>query len=147
MASARENIAKDIVAVLESATDPVAIRFVSRQPIDSVDLSDHQYPAVFVRTGQEDRSDESMNTSTSRFGRIDFTITGFIKAEGELNMDTERNRLIETIEEALEVDRKRNSLCMNSTITNVTTDQGDQFPIARIDINYQVLYKYTRGTV
>lgn len=146
MASARENIAKDIVAVLESATDPVAIRFVSRQPIDSVDLSDHQYPAVFVRTGQEDRSDESMNTSTSRFGRIDFTITGFIKAEGELNMDTERNRLIETIEEALEVDRKRNSLCMNSTITNVTTDQGDQFPIARIDINYQVLYKYTRGT-
>lgn len=147
MASARENIAKDIVAVLESATDPVAIRFVSRQPIASVDLSDHQYPAVFVRTGQEDRSDESMNTSTSRFGRIDFTITGFIKAEGELNMDTERNRLIETIEEALEVDRKRNSLCMNSTITNVTTDQGDQFPIARIDINYQVLYKYTRGTV
>lgn len=146
MASARENIAKDIVAVLESATDPVAIRFVSRQPIASVDLSDHQYPAVFVRTGQEDRSDESMNTSTSRFGRIDFTITGFIKAEGELNMDTERNRLIETIEEALEVDRKRNSLCMNSTITNVTTDQGDQFPIARIDINYQVLYKYTRGT-
>lgn len=147
MASARENIAKDIVAVLESATDPVAIRFVSRQPIASVDLSDHQYPAVFVRTGQEDRSDESMNTSTSRFGRIDFTITGLIKAEGELNMDTERNRLIETIEEALEVDRKRNSLCMNSTITNVTTDQGDQFPIARIDINYQVLYKYTRGTV
>lgn len=146
MASARENIAKDIVAVLESATDPVAIRFVSRQPIASVDLSDHQYPAVFVRTGQEDRSDESMNTSTSRFGRIDFTITGLIKAEGELNMDTERNRLIETIEEALEVDRKRNSLCMNSTITNVTTDQGDQFPIARIDINYQVLYKYTRGT-
>jgi len=146
MASTRENIAKDIVSVLESATDPVAIRFVSRQPIDSVDLSDHQYPAVFVRTGQEDRSDESMNSSTSRFGRIDYTITGLIKAEGELNMDTERNRLIETIEEALEVDRKRNSLCMNSTITNVTTDQGDQFPIARIDINYQVLYKYTRGT-
>jgi hypothetical protein len=147
MASTRENIAKDIVSVLESATDPVAIRFVSRQPIDSVDLSDHQYPAVFVRTGQEDRSDESMNSSTSRFGRIDYTITGLIKAEGELNMDTERNRLIETIEEALEVDRKRNTLCMNSTITNVTTDQGDQFPIARIDINYQVLYKYTRGTV
>jgi hypothetical protein len=28
----------------------------------------------------------------------------------------------------------------------VTTDEGDQFPVARIDINYQVLYKYTRGT-
>jgi hypothetical protein len=99
-----------------------------------------------VRTGQEDRTDESMNSSTSRFGRIDYTITGFVKAEGELNMDTERNRLIETIEEALEVDRKRNNLCMNSLITNVTTDEGDQFPVARIDINYQVLYKYTRGT-
>jgi hypothetical protein len=147
MASVRENIAKDIVAVLEAATDPVAIRFVSRQPIDTVDLSDKQYPAVFVRTGQEERTDESMASSTSRFGRIDYTITGFIKAEGELNMDTERNRLIETIEEALEVDRKRNNLCLNSSITNVTTDQGDQFPVARIDINYQVLYKYTRGTV
>ena len=147
MASSRENIAKDIVSVLESATDPVAIRFVSRQPIESVDLSNHQYPAVFVRTGAEERTDESMSSSTSRFGRIDFTITGFIKAEGELNMDTERNRLIETIEERLEEDRKRNNLCMNSSRTNVTTDQGDQFPIARIDINYQVLYKYTRGTL
>lgn len=147
MASVRESIAKDIVAVLQAATDPVALRFVSRQPIESIDISDQQYPAVFVRTGQEDRTDESMNSSTSRFGRIDYTITGVIKAEGEHNMDTERNRLIETIEEALEVDRKRNNLCMNSLITNVTTDQGDQFPIARIDINYQVLYKYTRGTV
>ena len=146
MASARENIAKDIVSVLQSATDPVAIRFVTRQPVGTVDLSDKQYPAVFVRTGQEERTDESMSSSTSRFGRIDYTITGFIKAEGELNMDTERNRLIETIEERLEEDRKRNSLCMNSSITNVTTDEGDQFPIARIDINYQVLYKYTRGT-
>ena len=147
MASARENIARDIVAVLEAATDPVAIRFVTRQPVGTVDLSDKQYPAVFVRTGQEERTDESMSSSTSRFGRLDYTITGFVKAEGELNMDTERNRLIETIEEALEVDRKRNNLCMNSTITNITTDEGDQFPIARIDINYQVLYKYTRGTV
>ena len=147
MASVRENIARDIVAVLEAATDPVQIRSVTRQPSDTVDLSDKQYPAVFVRTGQEDRTDESMNSSTSRFGRIDYTITGFIRAEGELNMDTERNRLIETIEEALEQDRKRNNLCMNSRITNVTTDEGDQFPIARIDINYQVLYKYTRGTV
>jgi len=146
MASVRENIANDIIAVLEAATDPVQIRFVTRQPVDTVDLSDKQYPAVFVRTGQEDRTDESMNSSTSRFGRIDYTITGFIRAEGESNMDTERNRLIETIEEALEVDRKRNNLCMNSLITNVTTDEGDQFPVARIDINYQVLYKYTRGT-
>jgi hypothetical protein len=146
MASVRENIANDIIAVLEAATDPVQIKFVTRQPADTVDLSDKQYPAVFVRTGQEDRTDESMNSSTSRFGRIDYTITGFVKAEGELNMDTERNRLIETIEEALEVDRKRNNLCMNSLITNVTTDEGDQFPVARIDINYQVLYKYTRGT-
>jgi len=100
-----------------------------------------------VRSGQEERTDESMASSTSRFGRIDYTITGFIKAEGEQNMDTERNNLIEAIEEALEADRKRNNLCMNSSITNITTDEGDQFPIARIDINYQVLYKYTRGTV
>jgi hypothetical protein len=147
MANTREQIANDIVAVLESVTNPVTIRFVSRQPSTAIDLSDKQYPAVFVRSGQEERTDESMASSTSRFGRIDYTITGFIKAEGEQNMDTERNNLIEAIEEALEADRKRNNLCMNSSITNITTDEGDQFPIARIDINYQVLYKYTRGTV
>jgi hypothetical protein len=54
--------------------------------------------------------------------------------------------LIQTIEDKLEADRKRNSLALNSTITNVVTDEGDQYPIGRVTINYRVQYKYTRGT-
>lgn len=144
--SVRESIAIDIVESLESVTDPVTPRFVSRQPITSVDLSLEQYPAVFVRAGQEEREEGSMGQSNLRISTIDFTITGFVRAEGELNIDTERNLLIEAIEEQLEVSRNRNDLALNSYVTNITTDEGDQFPIGRVDINYRVIYKYTRGT-
>lgn len=145
--SVREDIAVDLVQKLQDTTDPVAIRYVSRQPITSVDLSIEQYPAIFIRTGQEDRSDQTMSSSNTRFGVIDFTITGFVRVAGEENIDTKRNELIEAIEEKIEQDRKRNNLALNSTVTNVTTDEGDQFPIGRIDMNYQVTYKYSRGTL
>ena len=144
--SIREQIAQDIVAVLESAVDPIAIKFVSRNPIGSTDISIEQYPAVFVRTAQEDRTDETMSGGTLKFGNVDFQITGFVRVGAESNADQDRNLLIQCIEDALEADRKRNSLAMNSHISNVTTDEGDQYPIVRVDIIYNVLYKYTRGT-
>jgi hypothetical protein len=55
--------------------------------------------------------------------------------------------LVEAIEEKLEEDRKRNSLALNSYVTNVIADDGSIFPIGRVDITYIVRYKYTRGTL
>ena len=56
-------------------------------------------------------------------------------------------RVIEAISEALEQDRKRNSLAMNSFVTEVAVDDGTVYPLGRIDITFRVLYKYTRGTL
>ncbi len=144
-ASIREQIATDIVETLESAVDPVAIKLVSRNPINSADISIEQYPCIFVRTSSEDRDDASSSSST-RHGTVDFEIIGLIRTNANSNIDTDRNALIQTIEDRLEADRQRNSLALNSTITNVVTDEGDQHPIGRVTINYRVQYKYTRGT-
>jgi|TARA_R100000234_G_scaffold99949_1_gene68695 hypothetical protein len=149
MANVREQIAEDIVTDLQGITTPGVV-IVSRNPINTTDLSIAQYPAIMVRTTTESREDAT--TNALRFGTIDYTITGFVRAESSAttvnnSIDTQRNTLIEAISEKLEEDRTRNSKALNSFVTEVTVDDGTVFPIGRIDITFRVLYKYTRGTL
>tara|TARA_A100001201_G_C4005473_1_gene175862 strand:+ start:44 stop:499 length:456 start_codon:yes stop_codon:yes gene_type:complete len=151
MANVREQIAEDIVTDLQGITTPGVV-LVSRNPINTTDLSIAQYPAIMVRTTTESREDATQQTDTLRFGTIDYTITGFVRAESSAttvnnSIDTQRNTLIEAISEKLEEDRTRNSLAMNSFITEVAVDDGTVYPLGRIDITFRVLYKYTRGTL
>tara|TARA_R100000231_G_scaffold28505_1_gene25300 strand:+ start:9050 stop:9505 length:456 start_codon:yes stop_codon:yes gene_type:complete len=151
MANVREQIAEDIVTDLQGITTPGVV-IVSRNPINTTDLSIAQYPAIMVRTTTESREDATMSNSNLRFGTIDYTITGFVRAESSAttvnnSIDTQRNTLIEAISEKLEEDRTRNSKALNSFVTEVTVDDGTVFPIGRIDITFRVLYKYTRGTL
>ena len=62
------------------------------------------------------------------------------------NIDTQKNKMVEAIEEKLEEDRKRNSLAMNSFVSNIASDDTALYPLGRVDITYTVQYKYTRGT-
>ena len=151
MANIREQIAEDIVTDLQGITVP-GIVLVSRNPINTTDLSMAQYPAIMVRTTTETREDATQQTSKLRFGTIDYTITGFVRADSSAttvnnSIDTQRNELIEAISEALEEDRTRNAKALNSFVTEVTVDDASIFPIGRIDITFRVLYKYTRGTL
>ena len=151
MSNIREQIAEDIVTDLQGITVP-GIVLVSRNPINTTDLSMAQYPAIMVRTTTESREDATMQTDTLRFGTIDYTITGFVRADSSAttvnnSIDTQRNELIEAISEALEEDRTRNAKALNSFVTEVTVDDASIFPIGRIDITFRVLYKYTRGTL
>jgi len=151
MANVREQIAEDIVTDLQGITTPGVV-LVSRNPINTTDLSMAQYPAIMVRTTTESREDATMSNSNLRFGTIDYTITGYVRAESSAttvnnSIDTQRNTLIEAISEALEEDRTRNSKALNSFVTEVTVDDASIFPIGRIDITFRVLYKYTRGTL
>ena len=147
--SVREDIAKDIVQVLQGITNP-AVVLVSRNPINTTDLSIAQYPAIIVRTSEEDRSDESMGGA--RLSLINYTIEAYVRAESSTrtsnnNIDTQKNDMVEAIEEALEVDRTRNNLALNSFVSNVVSDDAGIYPIGRVDITYTVQYKYTRGTL
>ena len=146
--SVRENIAKNIVQVLQGITDP-AVVLVSRNPINTTDLSIAQYPALIVRTSEEEKLDETMNGM--RIALINYVIQGYVRAGSSAttsnnNIDTQKNKLIEGIEEALEVDRTRNSLALNSYVSNISSDDTSLYPLGRIDITYTVQYKYTRGT-
>ena len=147
--SAREDIATNIVQTLQGITSPSVV-IVSRNPINTTDLAITQYPAIMVRTAEESRADETMGNL--RMGEIDYTIIGFVRASASAttitnNIDTQRNQLIEAIEEALETDRERNSNALNCYVSNVTVDDGTIFPLGRVDITFTVQYKYTRGTL
>lgn len=147
--SVREDIAQNIVQTLQGITNP-AVVIVSRNPINTTDLAITQYPAIMVRTTTEAREDITQNGL--RMGEIDYTITGFVRASASAttitnNIDTQRNALVEAIEEALENDRQRNTKALNCYVSSVTVDDGTIYPLGRIDITFTVQYKYTRGTV
>ena len=149
--SVREDIAIDIVQDLKDITNPTPV-IVSRNPIKLTDLSIAQFPAIIVQTTNEIREDATMQPDKTRMSEAEYTISAFVRADSSAttlnnNIDTQRNNIIEAISEKLEEDRTRNSKALNSFVTAITTDDGTPFPIGRVDITFQVLYKYTRGTL
>ena len=143
--SKRENIANNIITVLDAVTSPIELKKITREPFSVDELSEQQYPAIFVQSGNELRSDETMTSTTvTRQASADFIIVGFVK--GGTNIDTKRNELISTIETALESDRNRGGYAKRTEIVEVSTDEGTLFPIGGIRVVVRVMYQYTAGT-
>ena len=143
--SKRENIANNIITVLDAVTSPIELKKITREPFSVDELSEQQYPAIFVQSGNELRSDETMTSTTvTRQASADFIIVGFVK--GGTNIDTKRNELISTIETALESDRSRGGYAKRTEIVEVSTDEGTLIPIGGIRVVVRVMYQYTAGT-
>jgi hypothetical protein len=143
--SKRENIASNIVTVLTAVSSPITLKKITREPFNVDELSEQQYPAIFIQSGNELRTDETMtSTSVTRQASADFVIVGFVK--GGDNIDTKRNELISTIETALESDRSRGGYAKRTEIVEVSTDEGTLFPIGGIRVVVRVMYQYTAGT-
>ena len=143
--SNRENIANNIITVLDAVTSPIELKKITREPFNVDELSEQQYPALFIQSGDEIRSDETMTSSTiTREAQCDFVLVGFVK--GGDNIDTLRNQLITTIESALESDRTRGGYAKRTEIVEVSTDEGTLFPIGGIRVVVRVMYQYTAGT-
>jgi len=144
--SKREDIAANIVSVLTAVTSPITLKKVTREPFNVDELSEQQYPAIFIQSGNEIRSDETMTSSTiTRQATADFVIIGYVKGTTS-NIDTKRNELITTIETTLNNDRTRNGNAKNTLVVEVSTDEGVLFPIGGIRMVVRVLYHYTSGT-
>jgi len=144
--SKREDIAANIVSVLTAVTSPITLKKVTREPFDVDQLSEQQYPAIFIQSGNETRSDETMTSSTiTRQATADFVIVGYVKGTTS-NIDTKRNELITTIETTLNNDRTRNGNAKNTLVVEVSTDEGVLFPIGGIRMVVRVIYHYTSGT-
>ncbi len=138
--SARESIAANIVTVLGDMTSP-ALKKITREPFDYERLSNAQFPAAWLQSGDETRSDATTGT---REAVISYRIVGFVKGTA---IDTARNELIEAIEEALEVDRTRGGYASDTQITDVSTDEGVIVPVGGITMVAQVRYFYERGAL
>jgi len=144
--SKRESIASDIITVLTAVTSPITLKKITREPFIVEELSEQQYPAIFIQSGNEVRSDETMtSTSVTRQALADFVIVGFVKGT-DTNIDTKRNELISTIEKTLENDRTRGGYAKRTEVVEVSTDEGTLYPIGGIRIVVRVMYQYTAGT-
>ena len=144
--SKRESIASDIITVLTAVTSPITLKKITREPFIVEELSEQQYPAIFIQSGNEVRTDETMtSTSVTRQALADFVIVGFVKGT-DTNIDTKRNELISTIETTLESDRSRGGYAKRTEVVEVSTDEGTLYPIGGIRIVVRVMYQYTAGT-
>ena len=144
--SKRENIASNIITTISTGTSPITIKKITREPFNVDELSEQQYPACFIQTGNENRSDETMTSSTiTRQATVDYVIIGFVKGT-PTNIDTKRNELITTIETRLNSDRTRGGYAKQTQVVEVSTDEGVLFPIGGIRMVVRVMYQYTSGT-
>jgi hypothetical protein len=143
--SIREKVADNIVDTLKGVSNPVKVKYVTREPFDFEKLSNAQFPAILVRSADEDRSDTTVGGSlTQRMATINYQLICYVKGA---KIDTARNKLIEAIEEKLDDDRTRGSNALDTQILSIETDEGSIAPIGGVIITLKVLYKYTRGTV
>jgi len=142
--SVRENIANNLVATLQAVKTPVDIKYVTREPFDFTKLSSAQFPAILVRSADEDREDSSIGGSiTQRMATINYEFICYVKGSV---IDTARNNLIEAIEEGLDVDRLRGGYALDTQITLIEIDEGSIDPYGGVIITVRVMYQYTRGT-
>jgi hypothetical protein len=144
--SKREDIASNIVTAISTGTSPITLKKVTREPFNVDELSEQQYPACFVQSGNETRSDETISfTSALRQATADFVIVGYVKGT-TTNIDTKRNELITTIETRINSDRTRGGYAKQTQVVEVSTDEGVLFPIGGIRMVVRVMYQYTSGT-
>tara|TARA_R110002051_G_scaffold280861_1_gene342523 strand:+ start:586 stop:1029 length:444 start_codon:yes stop_codon:yes gene_type:complete len=144
--SIRNSIADNIVSVLQNATDPQFV-FVSRAPIDPGQLSNAQFPCVYVETLDESREDDTMGMSSSTTQRQSILNVGlncYVKTSPEM-MDITRNDVIERVEEVLDADRTRGGVAWDTQLTTVEVSNDVEPTIGLVQLNIQVLYKYTTG--
>ena len=142
--SARENIAKDIVYQLQNMSNP-APALVTREFFEFDKLAITQFPAILVVSGKEEREDISL---AERQGTLEVELRCFIRG---VKLDTERNRIIERCEEALEDNRDRN-ITIDDTVThyvnsNITSIEVIEriAPIGQVNLTLTITYVYKRG--
>ena len=99
---------------------------------------------MLVRSANESREDSSIAGSASeRMAVAEYDLVCFVKSK---NIDTARNAIIETVEEALEADRTRGGKAIDTQVTSIEVDDGSIEPVGGVIITAQIIYFFTRGT-
>jgi hypothetical protein len=143
MTSRRELIVRDIVDTLKNQQ---TVRFgtVSRDPgLEIQDLANTAFPAVIVESGTETReSITQMGASQRRQATMSVNITVWINSTPRA--DTQRNDLIEQIEELLDADPTRGGNSFDTQLTEIEPG-GDTAPYESMELVFTIPYVYTKG--
>lgn len=145
--SLREDIAGNIITVLDAVTTPIEFKKITREPFKVEELADPQFPALYITTSDETREDFALGdyTAGKRAGTVDFVIVGYVKGS-ETNIDAKRNELIEVVEETLDNDRTRGGFAKETKLIEVNSDEGTLYPLGAVRIVIRVFYEFVRGT-
>jgi hypothetical protein len=142
MSSIREQIAENIVEVLKDSRDPKPV-LVTRETLDVENLARTQYPAMFITTQGETRDPLSLNGSVgSRFASVLFDITCYVNGQ---NLDTQRNDIIERVEEALALDVTRGGVALDTQVIEILVNNEQEPPVGEVLVTVKVEYTYRRG--
>ena len=143
MSSTRELIIRDIVDTLKNQQS-VRLGTVSRDPgLEIQDLAKTAFPAVIVESGSEIReSITQMGAGQQRQATMSVNMSVWIGSNAQA--DSQRNDLIEKIEELLEVDTTRGGVAIDTQLVEIETGT-DTAPYASMRLIIQVQYIYTKG--
>lgn len=144
--SIREDVAVNIVDTLKEIEAPKPV-IVTREPFAITELAITQFPALLVQQTQETRETVTMGLPGSgrRIGTMTFEVRGFVRGT---QLDTQRNDLIEAVEDALDADRYRGlraSGVLDTQIVNIEIIPRTE-PLAEFVMTVEVNYNYVRGS-
>ena len=140
--SIREDIAKNIVDVLKDMSDPKPI-LVTREFFEVEKLAITQFPAIYIQTLNETRTDVTMKTNR-RQGFLTLLLRVFVRG---VELDRLRNDIIERIEETIDTDRRRDTAntTMISQVRQIRVIPR-LAPLGELEIEVEVRYTYLKGT-
>tara|TARA_R100000951_G_scaffold14884_2_gene11655 strand:- start:7914 stop:8348 length:435 start_codon:yes stop_codon:yes gene_type:complete len=141
--SKRELIAINLADTLKASEPGYKFSIVTREPFDFERLSNAQFPAILVRSANENREDSTIGGSlTKRNATIDYQVVCYVKAK---DIDKARNEAIQRIEEKLDADRTRGGYALDTQIISIDADDGSIDPIGGVIITVRCIYQFTRG--
>jgi len=140
----RQQIAESIVKVLKELEDPRPA-LVTREPFNVAEIAITQFPAILVQHQLEERETITMGIPGAgrRLGTLTYNLRGFVRG---VDLDGQRNDLIEAIEETLDSDRYLGLIAdgvIDSQVRSIEVIER-QPPLAEFVIEYQVRYNYLR---
>lgn len=145
--SLRESITQALVQAISEIEEPRPV-LVTREPYLVEQLAITQFPAVMITAIREDR--QTITLGAPGAGRRQGTITVDIRAHLRgVELDRQRNNMIEALEEQIERDRYlglRSQGVLDSQIRTIEIVDRQQ-PLAEVRIELEVRYNYLRGTV
>lgn len=137
--SIREQIAQYIVDNIKNSR---YVKSVTREPKLLSELSAMSYPHVLIESANETRSNSSFGDNIRQEADIDFLINIVVSGADK---DSQRNLIIQAIEDELQTDSTFGGLVFDSLVTDVRIREIDQVdPYATAAIVYRVRYYYNR---